>query len=343
MVSGIKRSLRAVTTAVLLIAVVIGVVFAYMHRQQINDHFAAQRFQPTASVSKLTKELHLTDDGHRIFWASEPTLDASQNFNKQCSKVDHSEDGHILGCYSNSKIHLFEVTDKRLNGIVEVTAAHEMLHAAFARLDESEKKTLVRKLTKLYAQLEETHPEVKQRMSVYASLSKTAFANELHSVLATEVRDLPSWLEKHYATWLEDRTAILNCFDGYHAVFNELKNRADQLESEMSTLRADIERRKANYDAAVAQFNTEWQSFLARNDAFEFSSDPDEFYRLRSEFYERRDALGSEMRQLNSDIERYEELRKEIMALSELNHELEQQMDSDLAPPAPAPTGEVSA
>ena len=35
----------------------------------------------------------------------------------------------VLGCYANREISIFNVTDQRLDGIREVTAAHEMLHA----------------------------------------------------------------------------------------------------------------------------------------------------------------------------------------------------------------------
>ncbi|MCA0346013.1 MAG: hypothetical protein LCH31_03025 [Actinobacteria bacterium] len=341
MAASAKKITSRVLTCLLLVALIVGGVFAYLNRQQINDHFAAQRFEPTAQIETLTTDLHLTEAGHRIFWASAPTLDASQNFNQQCANVDHSEDGHILGCYTSGRIHLFQITDERLDGIVEVTAAHELLHAAFARIGDGERSSLTRKLNALYDELAPENPELKERMSVYSGLSKTAFANELHSVLGTEQRELPEWLERHYATWFKDRGAILDHFDNYHAVFNQLKQRASELETEMASLRSDVEARSAAYDAAVEQFNNEWAAFVARNDAFEFSSDPDEFYRLRDDFYSRRDALGAEMRSLNADIDRYEQMRTELLELSELNHELEQQLDSALAPPAPAPTGEV--
>ena len=341
MAASAKKITSRVLTCLLLIALLVGGVTAYLHRQQINDHFAAQRFEPSTQIVSLTTDLQLTEAGHRIFWASAPTLDASQNFNQQCANVDHSEDGHILGCYTSGRIHLFEITDERLDGIVEVTAAHELLHATFARLGDGDRSALVRKLNALYEELAPENPELEQRMSVYSGLSKTAFANELHSVLGTEQRELPDWLEQHYATWFEDRGAILDYFDNYHAIFNQLKQRATELETEMTALRSDVEARSAAYDAAVEQFNSEWASFVARNDAFEFASDPDEFYRLRDDFYARRDALGAEMRSLNADIDRYEQMRAELLELSELNHELERQLDSALAPPAPAPTGEV--
>ena len=36
--------------------------------------------------------------------------------------------------------YIYNVNDERLNGLKEVTAAHEMLHAAYERLPESDKK-----------------------------------------------------------------------------------------------------------------------------------------------------------------------------------------------------------
>ncbi|MDI6024504.1 hypothetical protein QBL02_13245 [Leucobacter sp. UT-8R-CII-1-4] len=336
-----KKVIVRILAIVLLALIATAGAVAFMNRQLINDQIAANRFDAPSSIVKLTDNLEFTDSGKRIFWASTPTLDASQNFNAQCSQVDHSEEGHILGCYTRGNIHLFEVTDERLNGIIEVTAAHELLHATFARLGQDERAQLTRKLNKLYQELVPDNPQLEQRMSVYSSLSKTAFANELHSVLATELRELPDWLEEHYSTWFEDRSVIIDYFDSYHAIFEELTARANELEAEMTALRADVEQRSAAYDAAVEQFNSEWESFVARNEAFEFSNNPDEFYRLRDDFYARRDALGEDMRGLNADIERYEAMRTELMALSELNHELEQQLDSDLAPPAPAPTDDV--
>lgn len=341
MAASAKKITSRVLTCLLLLVLLAGGTAAYLHRQQINDHFAAQRFEPSAQIVSLTDDLQLTEAGHRIFWASAPTLDASQNFNQQCANVDHSEDGHILGCFTGGRIHLFEIKDERLNGIVEVTAAHELLHATFSRLGDGDRDVLVRKLNALYDELAPEDPELEERMSVYSGLSKTAFANELHSVLGTEQRELPDWLEQHYAEWFTDRGVILDYFDSYHAVFTQLKQRATELETEMAALRSDVEARSAAYDAAVEQFNNEWANFVARNDAFEFSNDPDEFYRLRDDFYSRRDTLGETMRGLNADIDRYEEMRTELLQLSELNHELEQQLDSALAPPAPAPTGEV--
>lgn len=331
----VRRIFGGVLTTLLLLAVAAAGLFAYMNRQQINDHFAAQRFEPSAEIVELTERLQLTSAGHRIFWASEPTLDASQKFNRRCAAVDHSEDGHILGCFTRDRIHLFKVADERLAGIVEVTAAHELLHAAFARIQGSDRSSLVDRLTELYEQLAEDDPGLVKRMEVYSSLSRTAFANELHSVLGTELRELPAWLEAHYAAWFEDRSIILDFFDDYHSVFDQLRDRSESIQAEMAEIRFDVETRSASYRGAVEDFNDDWADFMRRNNDYEFSDNPDEFYRLRDDFYDRRAALGAELDSINAAIAHYEQLRIELIELSELNQELEQQLDSDLAPPAP--------
>ncbi len=337
-VSGGRIVARIVASMVLLV-VVIGAVLAYQHRQEISDHFAAQGFTASAEISDLASSLLLTDAGTRIFFASSPTLDASQQFNEQCSQVDHSEEGHVLGCFTSGEIHLFKVTDERLNGIVEVTAAHELLHATFSRLGSEERDELSEKLLSTFEELSAADATLARRMDVYSGLTGTAFANELHSVLGTEVRELPEWLEAHYAQWFRDRSVIVDFFDSYHHVFTELRERADHLQAQLETMRADIEARSAAYDSAVAAFNSEWAVFLERNEAFEFSDNPAEFYAIRDAFDARRMELNAQLASLNADIASYEELRVELQQLGELNTELQANLNSELAPPATAPTG----
>ncbi len=337
MTVGVGRAIGRVVTLLVILALIVGAFVAYQNRQVISDHFAAQNFTPTAEVVELTARILPTSAGERVFLASEPTLDASQGFNEQCSQVDHTEEGHVLGCFSGGKIHLFKVTDERLAGIVEVTAAHELLHATFSRLDASAKAALVQQLETAFEELSATDPALAERMQVYEGLSGTAFANELHSVFGTEVRELPADLEAHYAQWFTQRSVIVDFFDSYHQVFTQLKERASQLQAELTPMRADIEARRATYDDAVAQFNAEWAVFLQRNEAFEFSDNPGLFYAIRNEFDLRRDALNEDLTALNTDIAAYETMRIELQQLGELSTELQANLNSELAPPATAP------
>lgn len=325
------RATRSLGCLVILLLLIAGAV-AFMHRQAIQDHFRAWGFDPSPRTVEVMDELQLTSTGERIFLASRPTVDGSQLFNEQCADVDHSEEGHVLGCFSGDRIHLFDVPDERVQGIVEVTAAHEVLHAAYARMSESDRASLAERLRNTFDVLSLEHPELAERMAVYEHLSDAAFANELHSVLGTEVHDLPDWLEQHYAQWFTDRAALVGHFDAYHSVFIELRDQADALEAEMSALRSDVEQRNLAYDQAVEQFNADAADFRARNERFEFSEQPDEFARIRDELEVRRTDLQATLEALQADIDRYNGLRDQLTELSQLSSELEQQLNSDLAP-----------
>lgn len=334
MTGGAGRVFRRILATVVIVGVLVGAGFAYLNRQTIADHFAAQNFNAGEEVSALTDRLDLTDAGRRVFLASKPTLDASQNFNEQCADVEHTEGSHVLGCFAGGSIHLYKVTDERLAGIVEVTAAHELLHAVFSRLNADERADLASLLRSAYDALASSNPVLVERMSVYEGLSDDGFANELHSVLGTEVRELPVWLEDRYVHWFQDRGAIVDFFDTFHTVFGEIQARADALQVELSALRESIEARSAAYDAAVQQFNIEVSEFNRRNEAFEFSDRESEFWAIRNSLQSRSAQLQSDLAALQADIAQYEQMRLELEQLGAVNAELNEHLNSQLAPPA---------
>ncbi|WP_336659399.1 hypothetical protein [Leucobacter sp. USHLN153] len=329
---------RWVGFAAFLVVVALAVT-AMMHRQELKDRFATIGYEASPRIAELATDLDLTSAGHRIFLATHPTVDGSQHFNDQCADVDHSEEGHVLGCYTKDRIHLFDVRDERVSGIVEVTAAHELLHAAFARLGEGDRALLSARLRDVYDELAPNNPQLAERMEVYEHLSDAAFANELHSVLGTEVQELPDWLEQHYAQWFDDRGALVDAFDRYHTVFDDLQDQAEALEAEMTSLRKDVERRKAEYDEDVAQFNADASAFTKRLDAAEFADDPDGLAATSADLEARRDALEASLTDLHEDIDHYNELRDHLQSLSEVSAELDEQLDSELAPITTRPDG----
>lgn len=320
-----RRVVGFVTVALLVVA---GFV-AYSNRQFFNDVIAANTFDPPPEIASLTASLDLTDRGHRVFFASKPSLDDAQQFNEHCSAVEHDEQGHILGCFSNDRIFLFNVQDERLAGIVEVTAAHELLHAVFQRIQGAERTELVDRLWAYYDEIKSAHPELEERMSVYSHLSRVQFANELHSVFGTEDWPLSVWLQQHYARWFADQPMIASLHQKFSETFNALHTRADEISAELDSIRADVEQRRAAYREAVEVYNAEIAEFKRRNEAFEFSNNVGEFERLRADFAARAAALDAEREAINAEITRYEQLRAELNELSALNTELQAQLSSE--------------
>ena len=332
-----SRVLRIVLGWVIVAAIAAACILAFWNRQLISDHFRASNFSPSPEVAQVMTDLRLTDTGERVFLASQPTIDGSQHFNEQCARVDHAEEGHVLGCYVDDAIHLFGVTDERLGKVVQVTAAHELLHATYSRLRAGEKESLAKRLNTLYEERSAEDAQLTERMEVYAHLSHASFTNELHSVLGTEVRDLPAWLEDYYGRWFTDRESIVDDFEEYHSVFTELQDRASELQTELEALREQYETRSAAYESAVRDFNAASEDLQRRNNAYEFSDNPDEFYRIRGELESWRSELAAELESLQDDAETYEDLRAELKTLGDTSNELDRQLDSGLAPPSTQP------
>lgn len=337
MTGGVRRARKRVVGVLVAVLVIVGLLAALHYRQDIIDTFRANNFEASEELTAIVDHLDLTPRGERVFLATHPTLDGSQGFNARCQSVEHAEEGHVMGCFADEGIHLYEVTDERISGIVEVTAAHELMHAAWSRLSGSEQRTLAEELEEVYTELSEDHAELATRMSVYEHLDQSEFANELHSVLATEVADLPPWLEEHYERWFRDRAAVVSDFDDYHAVFTELQDRADELSTELDEIREEVERRNAAYEDAVDAFNDEVETFNQRNEDYEFSDQPDEFDRIKGELDGRRAELEGERQAIQSLVDHYEELRKELEGVSQQSDELDQHLNSDLAPPETRP------
>lgn len=332
MATGGRRVIARIGWTVACVLILVLAFAAYANRQVLSDRMAAAAFDAPPAIAELVQRLDLTERGEIVFLATEPTLESSQYFNKQCSKVDHVDGGHVLGCFSGGNIHLFGVNDDRLDGIVEVTAVHELLHAVHARMSDSERQSFDRRIVKLYEELSKDNPALVERMSVYTGLSRSAFANELHSVLGTEVAKLPEWLENHYAIWLNDRSAIVAMFEGYHGLFVALQQEADALTVELEQIRADVEQRNTAYAAAVEAFNADAREFKQRNANYEFSSNADEFNRIVAELEERRAALDAELAAIQAEVSRFEEKRARLEEIGQTSADLDQQIDSGLAP-----------
>jgi len=327
-----------------LIAVVLVVVLAvagwlaWNARQSIADWISAASFRPEPRITAIVEATTMTPAAERVFLATAPTLDATQGFAADCAGVGVAEGAHVLGCHVSTddgflirdRIHLFEVTDERLAGVVEVSAAHELLHAVWSRLGDAERAALTPVLLAAYQELAATDPGLAERMAVYQEVTDAQFANELHSILGTEVRELPAELEAHYAGFFADRAAIVGMHEGYRAVFDELAARVDALQGELEAIRAEVEARTAVYDESLARLDADIVDFNVRAQTPGGFDSQAAFAAARADLVARSDALQAEREAIQAEIARYDELRAQLEALGAQGAAL----DASLAPPA---------
>ncbi|MEO7904622.1 MAG: hypothetical protein ABIR91_02400, partial [Candidatus Saccharimonadales bacterium] len=232
-----------------------------------------------------------------------------------------------------TNIYIYDVTDQRLDGIKAVTAAHEMLHAAYARLSDADKQRIDSLLESEYDKLKDNR-NFTERMAFYARTEPGERSNELHSVIGTEVSDIGSELEQYYSRYFKDRQVVVQLHDGYSKVFTDLQDRANQLVKQLDTLSAAIKSDSAKYNTMVADLNKAISDFNARTQNNEFSSQS-EFAQERAVLLQRADQLDQMRNDINASIARYDALQTQLESVSSQSDALNRSIDSSLAP---APT-----
>lgn len=321
----------SVSGIVIVIGVVALSIFAVANQRTILDHISVWQFKPSSAIANLVTESGMNSEGRFLYYASEPQIDGREDFNAACRDKDSTN--AILGCYVNDRIYIFNVTDKRLDGIKATTAAHEMLHAAYDRLTPTEKKKVDSMVDAAYAKLS-TKDGLKQRMAIYAKTEPGERDNELHSVLGTEVADLPHDLEVYYSKYFSDRSKVVAEHAAYQSVFTSLQARADAIQAQMKSLQASIELTSAKYSVDVSRLQADISSFNSRAEGGQFSSQS-QFESERSSLVARSNQLEIERQSINSMIDQYNSLNSELSAIAAQDQMLNQSINSKL-PAAPS-------
>jgi hypothetical protein len=281
-----RRRGRWVALALTLAVIASASLWVIASRQYIVDQVAVWSFDESPTIASYVERSRMSDRGEFLFLASRPTIADRARFGGMCGK---SEDGTgILGCYvpGDGAIVLFDVVDERLDGIEEVVASHEMLHAAWHRLGADERAELSGLLETEAAALS-TDPGFVERMALYARLEPGERSNELHSIIGTEVADLPPALESYYARYFSDRAALVGLHTASNAVFVELASRAEAVSAELDALRTSIEADYAAYNGGYDALNDDVDTFNERADAGLFSES------ARAALVARQDALDA--------------------------------------------------
>ena len=280
-----------VVATALPVAALFGVGWVAAHGQRLVDQVAVWNFEPDDTIAGYVERSTMTPQGAFLFYATAPRVEADEKFDTICS---NDEEGiGTLGCYlpASSSIYLYDITDDRLDGMEEVIAAHEMLHAAWARMSPDD-LAVVSPLLEAQAQSMAADPEFAARMEFYARSEPGERLNELHSILGTEVAELDPVLEAHYAELFRDRQALVALHTASNQVFVDLENQATALVAELDALSASIETDYAAYSSGYDLLDSDISSFNSRADSGGFSS-VSQFNRERAALVQRQADLDA--------------------------------------------------
>ena len=147
----------------------------------------------------------------------------------------------MLGCYYSGVNDLFILRVDRadLTGIMPVTAAHEMLHAAYEQLSAPRKAEIDTMIAEFLATT--PTPRIQETLAEYDADDPSVHESEAHSLVGTEVRVLPPELERYYSRYFDDRSAVVTMFEGYQQVFDNLEAEQDRLLAEIAALDGRLE------------------------------------------------------------------------------------------------------
>lgn len=249
------------------------------------DNITATGYEPSEDMAALISELSLTEDGRRIMNATRPELQEAEQFNANCNNdKDASDSSSTLGCYSDGRIYVYNMTRSELNGIRQVTLAHEFLHAVWQRIGKSEQNALRESLNSAC----DANEDIRKHLELYGEDERL---NELHSVVGTQIspNEMPEKLREHYAKYFSEHSKIAKYYNDYHAVFVEADNKIKTLKTQIAEHREKIQVMKSEYMAANAALSQDINDFNSRSRSGGFTSQ-EQFITERHALLDRQEA-----------------------------------------------------
>ncbi len=299
-------------------ALVLGFLLAlgWVNRWYIHDSIRLYGYQAPAEIAELASDTTMNSDSRRLFYVYSPSIEDKDEFNEHCKL---SEFTIVLGCYVGGRgIYIYNVTDERLDGIKQVTAAHEMLHVAYERLGGSEKDRIDGLLQEALTSV--ANPRIQTTIEEYRK-NGADISNELHSIIGTEVRTLTPELETYYSRYFENRSEVVRLSEQYEQAFTELKNRIAEADKTLEALRSQIDSLESEVEAMSKELQSRLAALNSASSAAEYNAAVPGYNRLVNVY-------NSKVRQLRKLIERYNALVAERNAIAIEENNLHKAIDS---------------
>ncbi|MEX0668249.1 MAG: hypothetical protein WD061_00735 [Candidatus Saccharimonadales bacterium] len=228
---------KKVTSLFLSVGFVAAALTAAYNQQAIADWWFLRNYEPDPEIATLAEESYLDGHGQELFYLSDPKINSKSEFNINCPVI---EQAFVLGCYHDKNIYVLEIDRDELHGVMQVTAAHEMLHAAYERLNASERQQITSQLEDFYTTID--NEKLSGLLDRYEKSGGLAIRqNEMHSIIPTQIVDLPNELEEYFSQYFSDRQALVQLYEKYESVFIELNEEIAAMQTDLESYRAQLE------------------------------------------------------------------------------------------------------
>jgi len=241
-------------------------LLAAFHERAVSDWWRLRSYHAPATVAQLADQTTMTPYARKVFYVNAPVIADKTSFSHNCPN-NGGEKTVILGCYHSDQagIYILGVTDSRLDGVEQVTAAHEALHAAYDRLSTS-KRHQVDAMLQDYYQHDLKDERLLATIAAYKKSEPHDVVNEMHSVFGTEAAQLPAPLEQYYRQYFSNRSQIVALAQQYQAVFTSRQAQVKADDEQLQNLKQQIETAEADLQAQQAAITAQQAALLqARN------------------------------------------------------------------------------
>jgi hypothetical protein len=296
----------------------------------------------SAEMSQITQQMGLTDEGLEVFTDARPQLLDSNAFLLKCadSSLGHPDsDVATVGCfvgseYASGQIAIFRPSDPRLINQSVVTAAHEMLHAAFSQLSNNERASLEALLEARWSQVPADDPIQASFAGSVGNRSESRSTEQFAYLGTTTIDAFEPALEEYYDRYFADRSRVVAAYVAkqtlwtslqteYHAASIAMQSVEHANGTESAQLQADRAQRDADFAAATRLIDN-YNALSADERANTFVRQPDgrlgEPYgnylnRLRSSFVSRDADLALRQTRLDAAVVEAKVAREEVERL----------------------------
>ncbi len=322
-----RRQLLKSTITFLVLVILLGGLWT--NRLNLWDWWRLRNYAPDLSIVQLADDTTMNDSTRQLFYVYHPALEKKDIFNSYC-RGDNKEQSIVLGCYIGGRgIHLFDVTDERLKGVEEVTAAHEILHAAYARLSASDRARIDKLTEQAFMQLDDER--LKATIESYRKQDPLVVPNELHSILGTEVANLSPELEDYYKRYFNDRSKIVGLSQQYEKNFTERKNQIQSYDAQLASIKEQIDALENN----LASSNQELITERERLDSLKRSNQTSEYNALIPSYNQKVTRYNADIDRLSRLIAEYNDIVPKRNAIVSEEEDLVKAIDSrESVPPS---------
>lgn len=322
-----SRRFRSLFGLTVLIVLLVALAFTLLRPYAVSDWLRLRGYQPPVETVSLADDTTMTTGARHLFYVNHAKVEDKTTFRQACPKYDNQT--IVIGCYQGGQrgIHILAVDDERLNGIEEVTAAHEVLHAAFERLKASEKQR-IEGLLQDYADNGLRDDRIKAALKSYEVSEPGQQFNEMHSIFGTEIVELPAELEAYYARYFESRKTVAGFASRYQQAFTSRQAAIAQYDKDLKAQSAKI---KSNTEALERQ-ESEIESDRGRLDSYQATNSIDAYNQGVEPFNAKVGAYNDTLVQTRRLVIQYNALVAERNAIASQTVALQQAIDSSSLP-----------